>query len=73
MEKKKYVVSFHFNVDIEAETDSEAMVLGAGRIPFGFASTKKLSMSIIACIPIAETPAPVAAPKRFADIETQGE
>jgi hypothetical protein len=64
MEKKKFVVAYHFKAEFEDTTDAGAMTQAAAALGTGFTKTKGLALSVIAVIPIAETPAPVAiAPK----------
>jgi hypothetical protein len=58
MERKKFVVAFHFKAEFEATGDSEALVLAAASVRHGFERTKSLTLSIVAAIPIAETPPP---------------
>lgn len=61
MEKKKYVVRFSFTAQFEALNDAHALRDATERLETGIHEVKRLSLEVVAVLPIVETPAPVAA------------
>ncbi len=52
METKKYVVSYFFTSEFESTSDSLALGQAAARLQTGFAQTRKLTLTVIAAIPL---------------------
>ena len=60
MEKKKFVVAYHFKAEFEAYNESDALYQAALKIQSGFQKTEELALNVIAVVPLTPPTGEVA-------------